>query len=54
MVEHCVNSAKDGGFDSQGTHILMKMYNLNAILSCKRLLNVNVNKPGLQPQFSKS
>ncbi len=33
VVEHCVSSAKDCGFDSQGTHILMKMYNLNAIVS---------------------
>ncbi len=33
VVEHCVNSAKGCGFDSQGTHILMKMYNLNAIVS---------------------
>ncbi len=24
VVEHCVNSAKGCGFDSQGTHILMK------------------------------
>ncbi len=31
VVEHCVSSAKGCGFDSQGTHILMKMYNLNAI-----------------------
>ncbi len=33
VVEHCVSSAKGCGFDSQGTHILMKMYNLNAIVS---------------------
>ncbi len=35
VVEHCVSSAKAKGcgFDSQGTHILMKMYNLNAIVS---------------------
>ncbi len=26
VVEHCVSSAKGCGFDSQGTHILMKMY----------------------------
>ncbi len=32
-LEHCVSSAKGCGFDSQGTHILMKMYNLNAIVS---------------------
>ncbi len=34
VVEHCVSSAKGCGLDSQGTHILMKMYNLNAIVSC--------------------
>ncbi len=33
VVEHCVSSAKGCGFDSQGTHIIMKMYNLNAIVS---------------------
>ncbi len=33
VVDHCVRSAKGCGFDSQGTHILMKMYNLNAIVS---------------------
>ncbi len=33
VVEHCVSSARSCGFDSQGTHILMKMYNLNAIVS---------------------
>ncbi len=33
VVEHCVNSAKGCGFDSQGTHVLMKMYNLNVIVS---------------------
>ncbi len=33
VVEHCVSSAKGCGFVSQGTHILMKMYNLNAIVS---------------------
>ncbi len=33
VVERCVSSAKGCGFDSQGTHILMKMYNLNAIVS---------------------
>ncbi len=33
VVEHCVSSAKGCGFDSQGTHVLMKMYNLNAIVS---------------------
>ncbi len=33
VVEHCVSSAKGCGFDSQGIHILMKMYNLNAIVS---------------------
>ncbi len=32
VVEHCVSSAKGCGFDSQGTHVLMKMYNLNAIV----------------------
>ncbi len=31
VVEHCVSSAKGCGFDSQGTHILMKMYNLNVL-----------------------
>ncbi len=29
VVEHCVSS----GLDSQGTHILMKMHGLNAIVS---------------------
>ncbi len=33
VVEHCVSSAKGCGFDSQGTRILMKMYNLTAIVS---------------------
>ncbi len=33
VVEHCVSSAKGCGFDSKGTHILMKMYNLNVIVS---------------------
>ncbi len=33
VVEHCISSAKGCGFDSQGTHILMKMYSLNAIVS---------------------
>ncbi len=33
VVEHCVSSAKGCGFDSQGTHLLMKMYNLNVIVS---------------------
>ncbi len=33
VVEHCINSAKGCGFDSQGTHLLMKMYNLNVIVS---------------------
>ncbi len=33
VVEHCVSCAKGCGFDSQGTHVLMKMYNLNAIVS---------------------
>ncbi len=33
VVEYCVSSAKGCGFDSQGTHILMKMYNLNAVVS---------------------
>ncbi len=39
VVEHCVSS------DSQGTHILMKMYNLNATVSVtldKRINCVNV------------
>ncbi len=31
VVEHCVSSTKGCGFDSQGTHVLMKMYNLNAL-----------------------
>ncbi len=31
VVEHCVSSAKGCGFDSQGTHILIKMYNLNVL-----------------------
>ncbi len=33
VVEHCVSSAKGCGFDSQGTHILTKMYNLKC--NCK-------------------
>ncbi len=33
VVEHCVCCAKGCGFDSQGTHVLMKKYNLNAIVS---------------------
>ncbi len=33
VVEHCISSAKGCGFNSQGTHILMKMYNLTAIVS---------------------
>ncbi len=32
VVEHCVSSAKGRGFNSQGTHILIKkMYSLNAL-----------------------
>ncbi len=31
VVEHCVSCAKGCGFDSQGTHVLIKMYNLNAL-----------------------
>ncbi len=35
VVEHCVSSAKGCGFDSQGTHILIKkknvLYSLNAL-----------------------
>ncbi len=31
VVEHCVSCAKGCGFDSQGTHVLMKMYNLNVL-----------------------
>ncbi len=44
----CVSSANGCGFDSQGTHILMKMFNLNA--NCKSLWIkasakcINVNK----------
>ncbi len=33
VVEHCISSAKGCGFNSQGTHLLMKMYNLNVIVS---------------------
>ncbi len=33
VVEHCVCCAKGCGFDSQGTYVLMKMYNLNVIVS---------------------
>ncbi len=33
VVEHCVSGAKGCGFDSQGTQLLIKMYNLNAIVS---------------------
>ncbi len=48
VVEHCVSSAKGCGFDSQGTHILMKMYNLNVIVvaldkASAKCINVNVN-----------
>ncbi len=48
VVEHCVSSAKGCGFDSQGTHVLMKMYNLNAIVkslwikASAKCINVNV------------
>ncbi len=28
---HCVNCAKGCGFNSQGTHILTKLYSLNAL-----------------------
>ncbi len=32
MVEHCVSSAKGHGFNSQGTHILIKKrYSLNTL-----------------------
>ncbi len=31
VVEHCVCSTKGCGFDSQGTHIMKKMYSLNAL-----------------------
>ncbi len=51
MVEHCVSSAKGCGFNSQGTHILIKkMYSLNALYSkslwikaSAKCINVNVN-----------
>ncbi len=34
VVEHCVSSAKGCGFDSQGTHILIKKkFYLNEIVS---------------------
>ncbi len=33
VVEHCLSCAKGCGFNSQGTNVLMKMYNLNAIVS---------------------
>ncbi len=45
VVEHCASSAKGCGFDSQGTHILMKMYNLDAIVSrFAKCININVIK----------
>ncbi len=63
VVEHCVSCAKGCGFDSQGTHILMKM--LITWMHCKSLwinasakcINVNVcvppsaslNTPSLSP-----
>ncbi len=31
VVEHCVSSAKGCGFNSQWTHIMTKMYSLNAL-----------------------
>ncbi len=45
-LEHCVSSAKGCGFDSQGSHILMKMYNLNAIVikASAKCVNVNGNQ----------
>ncbi len=51
VVEHCVSSAKGCGFDSQGTHILIKKKKCIAWMHCKSLwikasakcINVNVN-----------
>ncbi len=48
VVEHCVSSAKGCGFNSQGTHVLTKIY--IACMHCKSLwikasakcINVNV------------
>ncbi len=55
VVEHCVSSAKGCGFDSQGTHILMKMYNLNAtvrwIKASAKCINVNVRSYGFGTTF---
>ncbi len=57
VVEHCVSSAKGCGFDSQGTHILTKMYNLNAIVSSlwikmsAKCINVNVTKYTKQKSY---
>ncbi len=55
VVEHCVSSAKGCGFDSQGTHVLMKMYNLNAIVkslwikASAKYVNVNsIMKPSTE------
>ncbi len=31
VVEHCISSAKGCGFNSQGTHILIKTHSLNAL-----------------------
>ncbi len=49
MVEHWLSSAKGCGFNSQGTHILTKMYSLNAhckslwIKASAKCINVNVS-----------
>ncbi len=46
VVEHCDSSVKGHGFNSQGTHILIKkMYSLNCkLLWIKRLVNVKFKK----------
>ncbi len=48
VVEHCVSSAKGCGFNSQGTHILIKK--CIAWVHCK-CINVNVN---IQLKYSKN
>ncbi len=46
VVEHCVSIAKCHGFNSQGTYILEKMYNLNTkslwIKAFAKCINVNI------------
>ncbi len=47
VVEHWVSGAKSCGFNSQGTHILEKMYSLSKSLWIKASANVNVKSQSM-------